>query len=190
MLLIIILFLFLLCGCGKKDDLLIGVSRINESVVCEEYCTMNLKIISSEELESIALENIDTNVNYDYKVKDSSKEVRIADNEEKKIYSYDLSIHLFDPVEVNNIELSIDKKQYSFNIGTFTCLERSKKEEKHLDCNIIKKGNLDVGTNRHVIDIVNKSNQTIIINDIKLKEKTNQGIMVCKVFKDNLIHSL
>lgn len=188
-LLVIILFLFLLCGCNNKDDLLIGVSRINESVVCEEYCTMDLKIIASEELENITLENINASVNYDYKIKESNKEVRLAEKEEKKIYSYDLSIQLFDPVEVNNIELNIDDEKYSFNIGTFTCLERSKKTKEHLDCNVVKNGNLLEGMTHHVVKIVNKSDEPVIISTVKLKDQTNQDILVCQTFKDNLILS-
>ena len=53
-LLIIILFLFLLSSCGKEEKM-IGISRINESVVCEEYCILELKVISTSILNNIKL---------------------------------------------------------------------------------------------------------------------------------------
>lgn len=187
--LIIILFVFLLCSCNKKEDLMIGVSRINETKICEEYCSFDLKVISSKELESMSLENIDAEVSYDYQIKKADKEIRIADALEEKIYSYDLTIKVFGPVMVNNIQMAIDNESYTFDVGTIRCLEKSTETSNHIETSIVKDGNLLTGSNHHKINIVNKSDRPIIVSDVKLKDQVDSNILVCQSLKDNLILS-
>ena len=74
--LVIILFLFLLSGCNTKKDLL-GVSRIDESMVCEEYCMLDLKVISSTNLDTIQVDNLYSDIIYDYQVIDSNQELKL-----------------------------------------------------------------------------------------------------------------
>lgn len=187
-LLIIILFLFLLCGCSKKDDVLIGVSRINESVICEEYCTLDLKIISTGSLESIKLENLNVNTNYDYTVEKSKKEIKIAEDFEKKIYSYDLSIKLFAPANITSVDLIIDQENYTFNIGSFKCLEKDNETFEHLKCYSTKSSDLTKGTVNHKLNILNKTTKPVMITDISLKTN-DEDIRVCKNLKTKIIDS-
>ncbi len=187
-LLIIILFLFLLCGCEKKEELLIGVSRINESAVCEEYCTLNLKIIASDEIDEIKLENLNANTNYDYQVSKSKKEIKISEDMEKRIYSYDLMIKLFNPASVSNIDLLIDQESYNFDIGSFKCLEKDKNELTHLKCFSTRTNDLEKGVVNHKLNILNKTDKRIMITDISLKT-LDDNIKVCKNLKTKIIQS-
>lgn len=187
-LLIIILFLFLLCGCGKNEEMLIGVSRINESVVCDEYCVLDLKVISTGKLEDIKLESINVNANYDYTVDNSKKEVKISEDVEKKIYSYDLSIKVFEPVNITSVDLIIDQEIYNFDIGSFKCLEKDTEDLEHLKCFSTRTNDLTKGTASHKLNILNRTDKQIMITDIKLKT-IDENIKVCKNLKTKIIDS-
>ncbi len=186
LLIIVILFLFLVCGCGKKEETLIGISRINESVICEEYCVLDLKVISTKILEDIELESLNVNTDYDYSIEASKKEIKIADAMEKKIFSYDLSIKVFNPVNITNIDLIIDEENYNFNIGNFKCLEKPNPTFKHIECFSTITNDLNKGTINHKINILNKVDKTILITEISL-ESDDENIMVCKNLKDKVI---
>lgn len=187
-LLIIILFLFLLCGCGKNEEMLIGVSRINESVVCDEYCVLDLKVISNDILENIKLESINVNANYDYKVAESKKEIKISEDVEKKIYSYDLSIKVFDPVNITNIDLIIDQEVYNFDIGSFKCLDSNVSVLEHIKCFSTRTNDLSSGLVSHEINIQNNMNKEVLITGISL-ETIDENIRVCKNLKTKIIES-
>lgn len=195
-LLIIILFLFLLCGCKNEKDLILGISRIDESKVCEEYCTLDLKIISSQELENVYLDNIYSTASYDYQISSSSKEVRITGQEEQKIYGYDLHIRVFQPTTINSIDLEIDRQKYTFDIGTFKCLNYTTNtmvdytKEEHLQCVTSSVQELNSQVVCHNLQLVNMTDRTIIIGDIILKEKSEYSdIRVCRSLDDKIVHS-
>lgn len=186
LLIIVILFLFLVCGCGKKEETLIGISRINESVICEEYCVLDLKVISTKILEDIELESLNVNTDYDYSIEASKKEIKIADAMEKKIYSYDLSIKVFNPVNITNIDLIIDEENYNFNIGSFKCLEKTNSSSNHIECFSTITNDLNKGTINHKINILNKADKQVFITEVKL-ESGDENIIVCKNLKDKVI---
>ena len=138
--LVIILFLFLLSGCNTKKDLL-GVSRIDESMVCEEYCMLDLKVISSTNLNTIQVDNLYSDIIYDYQVIDSNQELKLNNKLDKKIYSYDLKIKIYNPTTINNIDLKIDEEKYTFDIGNFSCLSKDQvlnEQNTHLTFNVEK----------------------------------------------------
>lgn len=186
-LLIFILFLFLLSGCNNKKELILGVSRIDESKVCEEYCTLDLKIISSEELDDISLNNIYSDVTYDYKINKTSKEIKLTEDTEQKMYSYDLSIRVYNPTEIETIDLEIDNEKYTFNIGNFSCLERKTDYTTHLKCYWQKNKNLTSGTVLHTLNFVNMTDEPIIISDVKLRNDTYSTINIRKNLKTDLV---
>lgn len=186
-LLIFILFLFLLSGCDNKKELILGVSRIDESKVCEEYCTLDLKIISSEELDDISLNNIYSDVTYDYKVNKSSKDIKLTEDTEQKMYSYDLSIRVYNPAEIETIDLEIDNEKYTFNIGNFSCLERKTDYTTHLKCHWKRTNDLTSDTVLHTLNFVNMTDEAIIISDIKVRNDAYSTINIRKNLKNDLV---
>ena len=186
-LLIVILFLFLLCSCGKEEKM-IGISRINESVICEEYCSLELKVISTSALNDIKLESLNVDINYDYQVQESKKEVKLTDSIDKKIYSYDLSIKVYDPVKITNVFLVIDKETYNFNIGSFMCLSKKIEDVNHIKCFSSFTNDLTKGYTNHKLNIFNKTDKTIMITDVSLAS-SDENIIVCKNFKSKIIRN-
>ena len=134
------------------------------------------------------MEKIDANVEYDYKIKESVKEVKVEEDT-RKIYSYDLSIQVFNPTKIKNIDLKIEDEIYKFDIGKFECLEKRDNTTAHLECSVDKTGNLIDGTTHHKINISNKSDRPIIISTISLLSDDVSDIKVCKNIRNDLILS-
>ncbi len=186
-LLIFILFLFLLSGCNNKKKLILGVSRIDESKVCEEYCTLDLKIISSAELSNISLNNIYSDVTYDYEVSKTNKDIKLTENAEQKMYSYDLSIRIYNPTKIENIDLEIDNEKYTFSIGNFACLARKTDYTTHLQCEWLKTQDLTSDTILHTLNFINTTDEPVIISDLKVRNDPNSRITIRKNLKTNLV---
>ena len=186
-LLIVILFLFLLSSCGKEEKM-IGISRINESVVCEEYCILELKVISTSILNNIKLESLNVDVNYDYQIQESKKEVKLTDSIDKKIYSYDLSVKVYDPVQITNVDLIIDEEKYNLNIGSFKCLSQKLEDVNHIKCFSNMTNDLTKGYTNHKLNIFNQTNKVIMITDVSLAS-LDENITVCKNFKAKIVRN-
>jgi uncharacterized protein YcfL len=184
--LVIILFLFLLSGCKTKKDLL-GVSRIDESMVCEEYCTLDLKVISSNILNTIQVDNIYSDTIYDYQVINSNQELKLNNKLDEKIYSYDLKIKIYNPTRINHVDLMIDKEKYTFDIGNFSCLSKDQvlnEQNTHLTCNIEKSDSL------HKINLENMTDRPIIVTDISIINTLNNNVKVCRNLDTSMIKAI
>ena len=187
--LIIILFLFLLSGCNKQKEIL-GVSRIDESMVCDEYCLLDLKVISSNKLEDIQVDNIYSDITYDYQVTNSNQNVKLNNNLEKNIYSYDLKIKVYNPVSISNIDLKINKQKYTFDIGSFSCLSKEyvlNENNGHLKCNIDVVNELNDETVCHKIKLENLTDRPILVKNIKQIENIKSEINICKAINQEII---
>lgn len=178
--LIIVLFLFLLSGCNVKKDLL-GVSRINESSVCEEYCLLELKVISSTILNDIQVESLYVDTIYDYQVVNSIDEVKLNNDIYNKIYNYDLKIKIYYPTKINNVDLKINNKIHTFDIGSFKCLSIDQKDYEpstYLKCLV----------EDNKIKLKNLTDRPILINNIEVL--SNDNIRVCKNLETNIIKAI
>ncbi|MBQ8292554.1 MAG: hypothetical protein IJX78_01955 [Bacilli bacterium] len=185
----ILSFIFLLlviCSCSSKKDLILGVSRVDENKICEEYCLLDLRVISSEVLDEVVLDNIYSDTTYDYQVNQTTKDIRISEDVEKKIYSYDLEIKIYNPVTVNKIDLVVDDESYTFDIGNFTCLENQEKET-HLKCLTLFKGELNDENLSHELRFINLMDKGIVISDIQVINALDSDIRVCMNLKDDLV---
>lgn len=184
--LIIILFLFLLSGCNTKKDLL-GVSRIDESTICEEYCTLDLKVISSTILNTIQVDNLYADTIYDYQVVNSNKELKLNNNLDKKIYSYDLKIKIYNPTIINNVDLIIDEEKYTFDIGNFSCLSKDQvlnEHNTHLTCSVDKS---DIS---HNIKLKNMTDRPILITDISIINTHTNNVKICRNLETSMIKAI
>ncbi len=184
-LLIIILFLFLFTGCKKEEDFILGISRIDDSKICEEYCIMELKIISSANLDNIYLDSINANSNYEYQVQKSNNQIRVEDN---NLYAYDLIVKVFEPTSIEKIDLMINDKKYHFNIGIFNCLQKEtiNSNSLHLDFELETFQELNSDVVHHKIVVTNKTEKGIVLGDIKVQ---NENIQVCSNIQTNFINS-
>ena len=190
--LIIILFLFLLSSCKTKKDIL-GVSRIDESMVCEEYCSLDLKVISSSKLETIQVDNIYSDTTYDYQVISSNENIKLNNDLDKKIYSYDLKIKVYNPVNISDIDLKIDKEKYTFNIGNFSCLSKEyilNESNNHLKCSIEQVNELNKSVVCHKINLENITDRPIFIREIKQIENTISKIDICKSLDQEIVNPI
>lgn len=186
-LLIFMLFIFILCGCERKKDLILGISRVDESKICEEYCTLDLKVISSEELNKITLNNIYSDVTYDYEVNKTSKDIKLSEKPEQRIYSYDLLIKVYNPVEIEKVDLEIDNEKYTFNIGNFSCLSKTTDRTTHLKCLWNKNKDLTKSNLLYTLKFVNTTDEPIVISSVKLKNNTFCDVNICKNLKTDVI---
>lgn len=181
--LVIILFLFLLSGCNTKKDLL-GVSRIDESMVCEEYCMLDLKVISSTNLNTIQVDNLYSDTIYDYQVVTTNQELKLNNKLDKKIYSYDLKIKIYNPTIINNIDLMIDEEKYTFDIGNFSCLSKDQvlnEQNTHINCSIEK------SNSSHKINLENMTDRPIIVTDILC---INNNVKVCRNLETSMVKAI
>lgn len=184
--LVIILFLFLLSGCNTKKDLL-GVSRIDESMVCEEYCMLDLKVISSTNLNTIQVDNLYSDIIYDYQVIDSNHELKLNNKLDKKIYSYDLKIKIYNPTTINNIDLKIDEEKYTFDIGNFSCLSKDQvlnEQNTHLTFNVEK------SDSKHKINLTNMTDRPIIVTNISCINTSKNNVKVCRNLETSMIKAI
>ena len=184
--LVIILFLFLLSGCNTKKDLL-GVSRIDESMVCEEYCMLDLKVISSTNLNTIQVDNLYSDIIYDYQVIDSNQELKLNNKLDKKIYSYDLKIKIYNPTTINNIDLKIDEEKYTFDIGNFSCLSKDQvlnEQNTHLTFNVEK------SDSTHKINLTNMTDRPIIVTNISCINTSKNNVKVCRNLETSMIKAI
>lgn len=184
--LVIILFLFLLSGCNTKKDLL-GVSRIDESMVCEEYCMLDLKVISSTNLNTIQVDNLYSDIIYDYQVIDSNQELKLNNKLDKKIYSYDLKIKIYNPTTINNIDLKIDEEKYTFDIGNFSCLSKDQvlnEQNTHLTFNVEK------SDSKHKINLTNMTDRPIIVTNISCINTSKNNVKVCRNLETSMIKAI
>ena len=184
--LVIILFLFLLSGCNTQKDLL-GVSRIDESMVCEEYCMLDLKVISSTNLNTIQVDNLYSDIIYDYQVIDSNQELKLNNKLDKKIYSYDLKIKIYNPTTINNIDLKIDEEKYTFDIGNFSCLSKDQvlnEQNTHLTFNVEK------SDSTHKINLTNMTDRPIIVTNISCINTSKNNVKVCRNLETSMIKAI